>query len=135
MLKNDNMPRDSRRSLANKNSMWYDLNICNKTWENAIKSLLSDVNSCKVNFKTKLQSLSICASAIEQQQLIPLKDLALPHHKYLPYDQAKLLVQYFKDRGLEMPKFLKIPDFYLPSKNINHIFETKQEVMEDDEQF
>jgi hypothetical protein len=75
MLKNDNMPRDSRRSLANKNSMWYDLNICNKTWENAIKSLLSDVNSCKVNFKTKLQSLSICASAIEQQQLIPLKDL------------------------------------------------------------
>lgn len=75
-------------------------------------------------------------SPVNRFEIQPIIDFsALPHHKYLPYDQAKLLVQYFKDRGLEMPKFLKIPDFYLPSKNINHIFETKQEVMEDDEQF
>ena len=57
-----------------------------------------------------------------------------PHFKYLSFSQAKLLVEFFTVHNLPVPEFLRIPDFYLPSKNIKFIMENKNHILEDDHQ-
>ncbi len=57
-------------------------------------------------------------------ELSPVLDISqLPEYHYLTYQQACQLRQYYSDENLEQPLWLKAPDFYLPSKNIQRVTE------------
>ena len=55
----------------------------------------------------------------------------LPEHHYLSAEDAWKLFGYFSENSLPLPKWLRVPDFYLPSKNLNHIRQEKPNVLED----
>ena len=46
-------------------------------------------------------------------------------------EDAWKLFSYFSENSLPLPKWLRVPDFYLPSKNLNHIRQEKLNVLED----
>ena len=45
----------------------------------------------------------------------------LPQFHYLSYQAAKELVEYFEESNTKFPKWLKVPDFFLPSRNISFV--------------
>jgi hypothetical protein len=75
-------------------------------------------------------------SSINRFEIQPVVDIsALPDHKYLPFQQAKHIVEYFLDNNLEIPQWLRVPDFYLPSKNINYLMKNKPSIFCDARDF
>ena len=54
----------------------------------------------------------------------PVLDITrLPAFHYLTHEQAEHMATVFRDRqddGTALPLWLKVPDFYLPSRNIQH---------------
>lgn len=45
------------------------------------------------------------------------------------------MVQYFIDRNMDLPEFLRVPDFYLPSKNIESILKENTSIFSNDRDF
>ena len=68
---------------------------------------------------------------MRRYEIQPILDVSkLPDFHYLPYDSAKQLSAEFEgNRG--KPQWLTVPDFFLPSKNINNIVENRPEVVQD----
>ena len=75
-------------------------------------------------------------NSIHRFEIQPIVDIGkLPEHKYLPYQEAKKLVQYFIDRNMDLPEFLRVPDFYLPSKNIQCLLKENPSTFSNDRHF
>ncbi len=63
-------------------------------------------------------------------EIQPVVDIVkLSCHHYLSYSQAKLLAEKYEATTSHRPAFLQVPDFYLPSRNIDHIRAEKEEVL------
>ena len=75
-LKNDNTPRTFARSQAAKNSMWYDISKCNRTWSETMSHFLKLVNN-KLCIRTcvRANALIVCMDTIEKELCIKLSDL------------------------------------------------------------
>ena len=76
-MKNDNLVRDAQRSLASKNSMWYDLNVCRLTWEECITNLVKRANNAKLCFEKRVVAFGILKASelLDKDTMVPLKDL------------------------------------------------------------
>lgn len=76
-LKNDNFGRDGRRSMAIKNSLWYDLNCCKTDWNESILNLLKLSTSKMVHIEKRIQYFGILkvSEKLEKAHLISLKEL------------------------------------------------------------
>jgi hypothetical protein len=69
-------------------------------------------------------------AAQERFEVQPVLDVSrLPDYHFLPYKQARLLVDHFITGNLDLPKHLKVPDFCLPSKNIERLRQDKPECL------
>ncbi|CAG2227923.1 unnamed protein product [Mytilus edulis] len=114
-VKNENIHRDARRSKAEKNSIWYDLNVCNKTWDESIKALIKCINNKQNNMKTA-NAILICADLIDKHQCVLLHDL------YDTYAHESL-----KDYMLS--GITKIPNFTYKSTDARDFFQRNLPVL------
>lgn len=54
LSKNMNLNRSEARSCAQKNSMWYDLNICHEKWHDITTNFIKYTNNKKLKPVTKI---------------------------------------------------------------------------------
>ena len=75
--KNMNIPRDCRRVNAAKNSMWYDLNVCNSSWEQAIHKQIKTLNNKKNAVSSRIIAYAILkvADYIESHICVELHEV------------------------------------------------------------
>jgi hypothetical protein len=62
--------------------------------------------------------------ALNRFEIQPIIDVTrLPEYHYLPFSKAKNLVESLADN--EFPMWLTVPDFFLPTKNLEFVHENK----------
>lgn len=95
-LKNDHIQRDFKRATASKNSIWYDIRLCQKGWCEAIKDLLKTNRDAKKNFKTRIRASALLkvADCIESQGIVAVQEL---HALYKSECRKELLFYHLKD--------------------------------------
>ena len=68
--------------------------------------------------------------ALNRFEIQPIIDVTrLPEHHYLPFSKAKDLVESLADN--EFPMWLTVPDFFLPTENLEFIHENQPDSFKD----
>ena len=84
------------------------------------------------SFRGKMEPFDKLGIPVGKFEIQPILDVGqLPDFHYLPYTQLVLMLQYFHEKSLELPKFLRSPDYDLPSKNLDHVHKEESGVLED----
>lgn len=69
---------------------------------------------------------------VRRFEIQPIIDVGkIPEFHYLPYCQVEKIVHHFEQMKLEIPRWLKCPDFYLPSRNLIFLRNEHKSKMED----
>jgi hypothetical protein len=72
--------------------------------------------------------------ALNKFEIQPVIDVnKLPEHHYLPFEKAEEFVNYFRNNKLDFPLWLSVADFFLPSKNIQYVYENHPSVLNSSE--
>lgn len=112
---NDKTRRSVQRGLANKNSIFYDTDLCNKSWEEATAQLVKNVNNMKLHVLTRIRAYALLKAA----ELVDMETSPTLRDTYAIFATCSLEEIKYANKQKEN---LKLPTYKYKSSDARDLF-------------